>query len=98
MRVRRDIPWNCIDNWAGCSATGSGCRNESSASPLAKRPPASESSKTVRFRAAQVEGARQLLRAALHHALHGQAYEVYWNRLDKLADINELDLLADAGQ
>jgi len=57
-----------------------------------------EGSKTVRFRAEHIEGAKQLLRASIVYGLFGQAASTYCTRLDKLNNINNLDLLADAGR
>lgn len=55
-------------------------------------------SKTVRFRASQVTGARELLRLAVYLSPHGQIGSTIQTRLTKLEKVGDLDLLADAGR
>lgn len=54
--------------------------------------------KTVRFRAAQVNGAIQLLRLAKFFNPHGALSSTIARRIDKLREIGALDLLADTGR
>ena len=54
--------------------------------------------RTIRFRAADIEGAYQLLAYTALVCPFGQAPSVLWNRARALLDISELDLLADAGR
>lgn len=54
--------------------------------------------KTVRFRAAQVSGALQLLNLAMFLNPHGSLSSTISSRIRKLQEIGNLDLLADAGR
>lgn len=54
--------------------------------------------KTVRFRAEHVLGAIQLLRAAAIYCPHGQVPGTLLNRVERLEQVNELDLLVDASR
>ena len=61
-------------------------------------PPNQCKSKTVRFRAAHVAGAIQLLRYAQLVCGWGSAHSVLQARINRLGRINELDLLVDASR
>lgn len=55
-------------------------------------------SKTIRFRAAGLEGAIQLLRLAAAFAIGGQLAHTLRRRADKLESVSALDQLADASR